>query len=89
MKKRVLHGSFSSRAKKAAVIRHRAGTRSPVFRRIAPRGAMDDLIGHSISCRVAAGPRAGQKVFALQMRCQADAWMRAGRRNLQGSCDPA
>ena len=29
-------------------------------------GAMDDLIGHSITCRVAVGPRAGQKVFALQ-----------------------
>ncbi len=30
------------------------------------RGAMDDLIGHSITYRVAVGPRAGQKVFALQ-----------------------
>ena len=29
-------------------------------------GAMDDLIGHSITYRVAVGPRAGQKVFALQ-----------------------
>jgi hypothetical protein len=28
--------------------------------------AMDDLIGHSITYRVAVGPRAGQKVFALQ-----------------------
>jgi hypothetical protein len=27
---------------------------------------MDDLIGHSITYRVAVGPRAGQKVFALQ-----------------------
>jgi len=26
-------------------------------------GAMDDLIGHSITYRVALGPRAGQKVF--------------------------
>ncbi len=29
-------------------------------------GTLDDLIGHSITYRVAAGPRAGQKVFALQ-----------------------
>jgi hypothetical protein len=27
---------------------------------------MAELIGHSITCRVAVGPRAGQKVFALQ-----------------------
>jgi hypothetical protein len=27
---------------------------------------MDDLIGHSITCRVAVGSRAGQKVLALQ-----------------------
>jgi hypothetical protein len=87
---------------------YQAGTRPPVFRRIAPPreaelqalverlarrvgrslerqgllvrdsendflesgpaagGAMDDLIGHSITYRVAVGPRAGQKVFALQ-----------------------
>lgn len=29
-------------------------------------GPMDDLIGHSITYRVAAGPRAGQRVFTLQ-----------------------
>ena len=29
-------------------------------------GPMDDLIGHSITYRVAMGPRAGQKVFTLQ-----------------------
>lgn len=29
-------------------------------------GGMDDLLGHSITYRVAVGPRAGQKVFALQ-----------------------
>ncbi len=29
-------------------------------------GAMDDLIGHWITYRVALGPRAGQKVFTLQ-----------------------
>jgi len=29
-------------------------------------GALDDLIGHSITYRVAVGPRAGQSVFALQ-----------------------
>jgi hypothetical protein len=29
-------------------------------------GPMDDLLGHSITYRVAMGPRAGQKVFALQ-----------------------
>jgi hypothetical protein len=31
-----------------------------------PVGALDDLIGHSISYRIAVGPRAGQKVFTLQ-----------------------
>jgi len=29
-------------------------------------GAMDDLLGHSITYRVAVGPRTGQKVFTLQ-----------------------
>jgi ribosomal protein S27E len=29
-------------------------------------GPLDDLIGHSITYRVAVGPRAGQKVFSLQ-----------------------
>jgi ribosomal protein S27E len=29
-------------------------------------GALNDLIGHSITYRVAVGPRAGQKVFSLQ-----------------------
>ena len=29
-------------------------------------GAMDDLLGHSITYRVAMGPRSGQKVFTLQ-----------------------
>jgi hypothetical protein len=29
-------------------------------------GSMADLLGHSITCRVAVGPRAGQKVFSLQ-----------------------
>ena len=29
-------------------------------------GPMDDLLGHSITYRVAIGPRAGQKVFTLQ-----------------------
>jgi hypothetical protein len=27
---------------------------------------MDDLIGHSITYRIAVGPRAGQKLFTLQ-----------------------
>ena len=31
-----------------------------------PGGPLDDLIGHSITYRVAMGPRAGQKVFSLQ-----------------------
>jgi prevent-host-death family protein len=41
-------------------------------RRFVPRadsaagGPMDDLLGHSITYRVAMGPRAGQKVFTLQ-----------------------
>jgi hypothetical protein len=29
-------------------------------------GPLDDLLGHSITCRIAVGPRAGQKLFALQ-----------------------
>ena len=29
-------------------------------------GPMDDLLGHSITYRVAMGPRAGQKIFTLQ-----------------------
>jgi len=29
-------------------------------------GALDDLIGHSITYRIAVGPRAGQKVFTLR-----------------------
>jgi hypothetical protein len=29
-------------------------------------GALDDVIGHSITYRVAVGPRAGQKCFSLQ-----------------------
>jgi hypothetical protein len=36
-------------------------------------GPMDDLLGHSITYRVAVGPRAGQKVFSLQtVPAQAD-----------------
>jgi Putative transposase len=30
------------------------------------RGPLDDLIGHSITYRIAVGPRAGQKLFTLQ-----------------------
>jgi len=33
---------------------------------LAPAGSLDDLIGHSITYRIAVGPRAGQKVFTLQ-----------------------
>lgn len=29
-------------------------------------GPLDDLIGHSITYRIAVGPRAGQKLFTLQ-----------------------
>jgi hypothetical protein len=32
----------------------------------AQAGALDDLVGHSITFRIAVGPRAGQKVFTLQ-----------------------
>ena len=31
-------------------------------------GALDDLIGHSITYRIAVGPRTGQKLFTLQTR---------------------
>lgn len=31
-----------------------------------PAGPLDDLIGHSITYRIAFGPRAGQKLFTLQ-----------------------
>jgi len=34
-------------------------------------GAMDDLLGHSITYRVAMGPHAGQKVFTLQTGARA------------------
>ena len=30
-------------------------------------GPLDDLLGHSITYRIAVGPRAGQKLFTLQM----------------------
>jgi hypothetical protein len=30
-------------------------------------GPLDDLIGHSITYRIAVGPRAGQKLFTLQL----------------------
>jgi hypothetical protein len=40
-------------------------------------GPMGDLIGHSITYRVAVGPRAGQKVFALQT---VPAWEEGERR---------
>jgi len=33
---------------------------------VAFAGPLDDLIGHSITYRIAVGPRAGQKVFTLQ-----------------------
>jgi hypothetical protein len=38
------------------------------FRELDPAsgGPMDDLLGHSITYRVAVGPRTGQKVFSLQ-----------------------
>jgi hypothetical protein len=36
-------------------------------------GSLDELIGHCITWRIAAGPRAGQKVFTLQRR-----WRRIG-----------
>ncbi len=29
-------------------------------------GPLDDLLGHSITYRIAVGPRAGQKLFTLQ-----------------------
>ncbi len=41
-------------------------------------GAMDDLIGYSITYRVAVGPRAGQKVFALQTVPAREAEPRSG-----------
>jgi hypothetical protein len=35
-------------------------------------GPLDDLIGHSITYRIAVGPRAGQKLFTLQRPCTPD-----------------
>jgi hypothetical protein len=32
----------------------------------AEAGPLDDLLGHSITYRIAVGPRAGQKLFTLQ-----------------------
>ncbi|MBK6453160.1 MAG: transposase [Proteobacteria bacterium] len=40
------------------------GTDQSVFRRVA--GPPDDLLGHSITYRIAVGARAGQKTFTLQ-----------------------
>ena len=46
----------------------------------AEAGALDDLIGHSITYRIAVGPRAGQKVFTLQsIAAQPERPERAGR----------
>ena len=46
----------------------------------AEAGALDDLIGHSITYRIAVGPRAGQKVFRLQsIAAQPERPERAGR----------
>jgi len=33
---------------------------------VAEPGPLDDLIGHSITYRIAVGPRAGRKLFTLQ-----------------------
>lgn len=38
----------------------------PAARADGPGGPLEDLIGHSVTYRVAVGPRAGQKVFTLQ-----------------------
>jgi hypothetical protein len=35
-------------------------------------GPLDDLLGHSITYRIAVGPRAGQKPFALQTQYQSE-----------------
>jgi hypothetical protein len=34
--------------------------------KLAKAGALDNLIGHPITDRIAVGPRAGQKVFTVQ-----------------------
>ena len=58
----------------------------------AQAGSLDDLIGHSITYRIAVGPRAGQKVFTLQtVPAQAEAEGRsaaqAGGFSLHGGLD--
>jgi len=47
---------------------HRGRDAESSFLELDPNGGgpLDDLIGHSITCRVAVGARSGQKVFSLQ-----------------------
>lgn len=44
----------------------RAVQRTDSGKKAAIPGPLDDLIGHSITYRIAVGPRAGQKLFTLQ-----------------------
>jgi hypothetical protein len=65
------------RALERAGLLERDAEQSYLAREPQAGGAMDDLIGHSITYRVAVGPRAGQKVFALQT---VPAWEEGERR---------
>jgi len=44
-------------------------------------GPLDDLIGHSITYRIAVGPRTGQELFTLQSA--GDEWIRPQRREFE------
>jgi len=52
-------------------------------------GPLDDLIGHSITYRIAVGPRAGEKLFTLQTvpACAAITRPLSGRFTLVGAPD--
>ena len=42
------------------------------FSDVSEAGPLDDLIGHSITYRIAVSPTAGQQRFTLQARCRPD-----------------
>jgi Transposase zinc-binding domain/Putative transposase len=69
----------SGRALERAGLLERDVEQSYLALEAAAGSPMDDLLGHSITYRVAVGPRAGQKVFALQtVPAQGEAEARPG-----------
>lgn len=64
--KRSLMRRFIGRALERRVVLVRDAASSYLELEPAAGGPMDDLLGHSVTYRVAVGPHAGQKVFSLQ-----------------------